>query len=360
MTHKKSVLTLTSCILAAVMLLSTVSCSKNNSAQERKSKHKTDHDEPRITTSAETPSDQLTTVTTSITEITTLQPDPDTISEEPLITDYELPPICAALYDFTDNCLLLSTDLYEPIYPASTTKILTSLFALTILDPDDICFIGDEQKLVAWDSSFAGIKKGENMSLEHLLYAMLLRSGNDAAYAVAANCGRVLGDDPYTEENEGEALSAEDAVNLFMDGINDFAFEIGMQNTHFVTPDGYHRDNHYTCLYDVLVMVKTALENDEIMKITSTYQTSFTTVSGRKFSMKNTNALLNPDSPYYMEGTIGLKTGFTSNAGGCVITVTQRDGHTVAALVYRAQNNTARFKHAYDLLNFAWETIGQQ
>ena len=360
MKHKRTLLTIISCFLTAVILLSTVSCGQNNIPWDKQSSSAS-LSEPNTTTTKDEDLPQTTTVTTTTTAITSLlppYPDPDAISAVALITDYDLPSICAALYDFTDNSLLVSTDLYEPIYPASTTKVLTALFALTVLDTDDVCAIGDEQSLVPYDSSFAGVRRGESMTLEQLLYAMLLRSGNDAAYAVAANCGRILGNDPDTEENEGELLTASEAVSVFMDGLNDYALGIGMQDTHFVTPDGYHDSEHYTNLHDMLVMVKVAIENDEIMKITSTYEISFTIESGRTYSMKNTNALLNPESPYYMQETIGLKTGSTSDAGGCVITVAKRNDHTVAALVYRAENNTTRFKYAFDLLNLAWETIG--
>ena len=368
MIHKRVFSTFISCILASVILLSAVSCGQNDIPWDKQPSSPAVFSEPNTTTAADKNLPQTAAATasaavttTAATEITSLlppYPDPDAINTEAIITDYDLPSISAALYDFTDNSLLVSTDLYEQIYPASTTKVLTALFALTVLDVDDMCVIGDEQRLVPYDSSFAGVKQGESMTLEQLLYAMLLRSGNDAAYAVAANCGRILGNDPDTEVNEGELLTAAEAVSVFMDGINDYAFSIGMQDTHFVTPDGYHDRDHYTCLHDLLVMVKTAIDNDEIMKITSTYQISFTIESGRTYSMTNTNALLNPGSSYYMEDAIGLKTGFTSDAGGCVITVAKRNDHTVAALVYRAENSTLRFKYAFDLLNFAWDTIG--
>ena len=363
MTHKRTVSAIISCFLTAVILLSAVSCGQHDIPWDKQTISSADRTEPNITstTGNDLPLTTTTTTTTITTAITTLlppYPDPDAISEEALIADYKLPSICAALYDFTDNSLLVSTDLYEPIYPASTTKVLTALFALTLLDADDICVVGDEQSLVPSDSSVAGVRRGEVMTLENLLYAMLLPSGNDAAYAIAANCGRVLGNDPDTQENEGELLAAADAVTVFMDGMNDYAFAIGMQDTHFITPDGYHDSEHYTCLHDLLVMVKTAIENDEIMKIASTYQISFTIEGGRTYSLKNTNSLLNPDSSFYMKEAIGLKTGSTSAAGGCVITVAERNDHTVAALVYRAENSTARFKYASDLLKLAWETIG--
>lgn len=270
-------------------------------------------------------------------------PDAITVSTVAVDSEYKVNAPYAALYDMTSDTLIMSTSsLATRIFPASTTKVLTALYAMTVCELDEVVTIGDEIRLIASDSSVADLKVGEKYTVEQLLYAMMLRSGNDAAYAVATCSGRILAGN--------SDLPARDAISLFMIGLNQYARSIGMLDTHFVTPDGYHDQNHYTTLYDILVMSKVALSNEALVRITSTYKYEFNCVSGESHSYTNTNGLLNSANSYYMPGAIGLKTGTTGAAGSCLVAAAKSENeHVLIAVVFGAEG-TNRFTAANKML----------
>ena len=252
-------------------------------------------------------------------------------------------------YELSSDSLLYTTDMFKRIYPASTTKIVTALYALYVADPDDLFTVGDELSMVARDASVAKIKRGQKISLEHLIYAMLLPSGNDAAYTVAANVGRIIANDPE--------LSAEKAVGLFMEGMNKYARYIGMTDSNFTCPDGYHNNDHYTTLHDMLIATKACCDNEFVMQVASTPYIEVKVASGQRFEWSNSNYLLGseklPELKY--EGTLGLKTGYTSDAGACIICVVQREDVKVALLYFDGESKTGRFEESAEILDCVFE-----
>jgi len=201
----------------------------------------------------------------------------------------------------------------EPIFPASTAKLVTALAALEWCQEDELITVGDEIEMIASDSSKAGLRKGQVLTLHNLLEAMLLPSGNDAAYVTTVYIGR--------KSLEKPDASNEDAVIEFMRLVNDKAQKIGFINSCFKTPDGYDAIGQYTTAYNMGVIGLAAVENSTIISISNKVSSSNTFVSGEEITWNNTNSLVKKGSNWYYSSAIGLKTGITTMAGRCLIAV---------------------------------------
>ena len=284
------------------------------------------------------PSKVTTTVTTQ-KDGPTVDPQPETLKDvldaiSVSNNQYNVANLhsCAALvYDKNKNEILYSNeDINAKIFPASTTKLLTALYALHTADPDLEIKVSYEQQLVAGDASKAGINQGEKYSLEELIALMLIPSGNDAAYAIAKGVGSTM-----CRENcsIGEALSA------FTAGMNEYAETVlGLENTYFVTPDGYHDDAHVTTLLDMLKISVAASENKTIMKYAAMNQYSCTSSTNRSVTVYNTNSFVSPGNAFYNKYVTGLKTGHTGIAGRCIC-VSYDDGeNSYIVLMFRVKS----------------------
>ena len=215
------------------------------------------------------------------------------------------------VYDIREEAYLMKKGKgSDKLYPASITKLLSAYVVLQHMKPEDTVEVGDAMKLVAWDSSVAGLKEGDKLTVEQLVAAMMLPSGNDAAQVAAVATGRVIA---------GKNIGYREAVDVFMKEMNKQAKKIGMKNSHFVSPDGYHHDEHYTTMDDLVALCKKVLTNETILKYTSRAKDALI-LPDRTVEWKNTNALLHPGHKAYLSNTIGLKTGFTSKAGNCLVT----------------------------------------
>lgn len=205
------------------------------------------------------------------------------------------------VYDMTAGEIIYMKGGDQVIRPASVTKLLTALYALTILEPDRLVPPGEEVGLISADSSIAYIKTHHTLSVEMLIEGMLLPSGNDAAYALAGAAGRVIADDPD--------LSAAQAIAVFMDGMNEYAKGIGCVGSYFTVPDGNDAKNPYTTAEDLILIGRLAAENEIIRKYAALSGDHVTYADGSVNDWTNTNVMLDPDSPYYHPAVTGLKTG---------------------------------------------------
>lgn len=207
----------------------------------------------------------------------------------------------AFVYDVGSGEFIFKKGERTVVYPASTTKLLTILYALEWLDPGEIVTPGDELELVAGDSSIAYIKTYHKISVEMLIEGMLLPSGNDAALSLAAAAGKKL--------PGGTGLSGKDAVKLFVNGMNGYAKEIGLCGSQFNSPDGYYNEEHYTTIEDIALIALLASQNKIIMKYSGIYTDDVIYASGHTNHWTNTNLLLDPDGEFYDKRVTGLKTG---------------------------------------------------
>lgn len=252
----------------------------------------------------------------------------------------------AVVYDVTTNTILYAKNAEEKCYPASTTKLLTAALALDYADENFVFTAGDELDFVNPGSSLAYLNKGSQLSTEMMIDALMLPSGNDAAYVTAANIGRVIADNPN--------MSDEGAVKEFVTMMNRKAKRIGAENTHFANPDGFHDDDHYTTAMDMLKIALYAKDCDMIAESVQKVDLEQTFLSGEVIYWKNSNVMINPYSQFYYCYSKGMKTGMTDEAGYCVVELAERYDHQIIAVVMGGENAAARWNDTIALLDKAF------
>ena len=305
-------------------------------------------------------SDERSTTAVTNALITTVDPSAEVTAKPPITTPdsdearYAKQSRNAAyvlLYDLTEGKILYSTGNEQQIYPASTTKLLTLRYALTLVDESTIFTVGDEIELAPYDSSKAMIRQGEQYTCTDIAAALLLPSGNDAAYTLAAHCGRLLAED--------QSLPAADAVARFMEGLNAYAATLGLEGTHFVTPDGYHDEAHVTTMEDILQISLLASSHPLLKSVMGmpTYKVT-DLVSGRTQTWTNTNLLLQSDNQSYYPYATGGKTGFHAPAGACLIATARKDGRELMGLIFKCTDQNSRFTDAKNFLELGFSLQG--
>lgn len=209
--------------------------------------------------------------------------------------------------------IIFEKNAYEKRAMASTTKIMTAL--LTLEEGQlDRRFTADSMAIRVEGTSM-GLREGDIVTRRALCYGMLLPSGNDAANAAAVNISGSL--------------------SAFAEKMNEKAAEIGMENTNFVNPSGLDADGHYSTAYDMAILTRYALENEEFRKICAS--SSATLDYGNPpypRTLYNSNKLL-----MQYENCIGVKTGFTDNARRCLVSAAERNGVTLIAVTLNAPDD---------------------
>lgn len=212
---------------------------------------------------------------------------------------------------------------------ASTTKIMTAIVVLeNCKDLSEIVTI--DSKAAGTGGSRLGLKKDDKITVEGLLYGLLMRSGNDAAVALA----------------EYIAGSKEEFAKL----MNNKAHELGLKNTNFVTPHGLDDPKHYTTAYELAQITDYALENNKFAQIVKT-QYATISINGYSKELKNTNELLLGN----IEGVYGVKTGFTNNAGRCLVTAVKRKNMDLIIVVLGADTRKDRAKDSLKLIDYIYQ-----
>lgn len=208
----------------------------------------------------------------------------------------------------------------EKKFPASTTKIMTALLSLEKCNLSDVVTMQDEDFIdVKNGASNAGLKVGEKITVENLLYCLLLPSGNEAANALA----RVIGG----------------SVDEFVQMMNDRAKELGCVNTHFANPNGLHDDNHYSCAYDLYLIAQQAMKNPTFATIVNTAQKKLpaTNMNAERIIYTTNQLILSSYSSIYYDNCYGIKTGHTSQAGYCLVSYAKQSGYTYYSVVLDAK-----------------------
>ena len=249
------------------------------------------------------------------------------------------------VYDTAGRKMLYcSSDSTESLFPASITKLFTAYVALEILEPDTVITAGKELGLLQPGSSTAFIAYGSRLTARMLVEAMLLPSGNDAAYVLAAAAGQALSE---------KTLKPKEAVTVFMEEVNRRGKELGLVNTHFVNPDGYHSKDHHSCPGDLATIGELALQNEIIAGYASLQQDSVVFKSGETITWYNTNRLLNPESAWYCADAVGLKTGYTKEAGYCLLGAFEYGKGHILVGIFDGENKLSRYGDAVDLFRAA-------
>ena len=245
----------------------------------------------------------------------------DSVPEDRLLssrTSFSVAAKAALLIDLNTGRAVYEQDADERVYPASLTKIMTCLLALENGNLSDVVTVSASalDDLDA-DSSVAGLQVGEQMTLENLLYCMMVVSGNDACNVIA----------------EHIAGSITDFVRM----MNQRAYELGCLNTHFSNPHGLHDENHYTTARDLSIITQAALKSENFRQIVDTYEYQLPDDNVRQNipKLKTTNMLIyrSMSNSLYYSRAHGIKTGYTSQAGRCVISEATGDGLDLLGIV---------------------------
>ena len=233
----------------------------------------------------------------------------------------------AIIYDRTTKQIIWGKNENEKRAMASTTKIMTALIVLENSNLSDVVTIS--KKAAGTGGSRLKISTGDKITINDLLYGLMLRSGNDAAVALAEHVGG--------------------SIKGFAELMNKKAKELGLNNTNFVTPHGLDNENHYTNAYELAVLTDYALNNETFAKIVNTKSTSIN-INGNTRNIYNTNELLG-----YMQGVNGVKTGFTNGAGRCLVTSCTRDNNQIITIVLGCDTKKQRTSDSTKLIEYAFQ-----
>lgn len=228
----------------------------------------------------------------------------------------------AILMDMDSGRVLYEQNADARMLIASTTKILTALVAIRDGNLADTVKVSREAAYTEGSSMY--LKEGEELTLETLLYGLLLCSGNDAAVAVAEHVGG--------------------SVQGFVERMNETALDLGMEHSSFANPNGLDDENHYSTARDMALLARAAMGNETLVRIASTRTAS---IGGR--TMTNHNKLLN-----MMDGCLGLKTGYTRAAGRTLVSCAERNGQRLIAVTLQDGNDWADHQSLYDYGFSAW------
>ncbi len=249
----------------------------------------------------------------------------------------------AILFDADTKEILYYKDALQAVFPASTAKLLTSLVALDWCTEEDEVTIGDEITMIGSGSTTAYLRQGQVLTIRNLLCGMLLPSGNDAAYAIAAYVGR--------KSLKNEEATKEEAVVEFTRLMNRKARTLGVKNSCFKSPDGYDAIGQYTTAYDMGLIGVAAANNETIVEVCDQADSRNIFPSGEDVTWYSTNKLIKRGYAQYYSKAIGLKTGTSTMAGKCLIAAAEEDGRKVVCAIMDS-SSSGRWDDAITLLKY--------
>ena len=221
---------------------------------------------------------------------------------------------------------ILGKDENKETPMASTTKIMTTIIALeNCKDLNEEVIV--DKKAVQIGGSKLKIKEGDKITVNDLLYGMMLRSGNDASIALA--------------------IYLSGSVENFVNQMNEKAKSLKLTHTHFTSPYGLDNPMHYTTPHELAILTDYALKNETFRKIVGTKSTTIK-INGNPVEIKNTNELLCNN----IEGVYGVKTGFTNGAGRCLVTAIKRNNMDLIVVILEADTRKDRAKDTINLVNY--------
>ncbi len=250
-------------------------------------------------------------------------------SKENIIKIPEINSKACVIIDRNTNTILYGKNENERRKMASTTKIMTATIIIENYNLDETIEIS--KKAAGTGGSRLGLKTGDKITIRDLLYGLMLRSGNDAAVALAEY--------------------ASGSIESFADLMNKKAFELNLASTHFETPHGLDSDEHYTTAYELAVLSNYALNNKTFAKIVGTKEYTIT-INGYPKRLSNTNELLGN-----LTGIYGIKTGFTNGANRCLVTACKRNNMDIICVVLGADTKKFRTQDSIKLINYIFDNF---
>lgn len=253
----------------------------------------------------------------------------------------------AILIDAETGTLLYAKNIHQQQYPASTTKILTTLIASEQCQMDEIVtFSHDAVFDTPWDSSHIAMDVGQELTMEQCLNAILIRSANEVSYAVA------------------EHISGTTDWAVFAGMMNARAAELGCLNSNFVNPNGLPDENHYTTAYDLAMIGRAFFANEMLCKITLTRRMEFpATDKLPQGKLENNHMQIIPGGQYAYKYLVGCKTGYTDDARSCLVSCAEKNGMKLICVVmhdespYQYEDTIALFEYGFS--NFEKINVSQ-
>lgn len=236
----------------------------------------------------------------------------------------------AVVLDRESKTVLFGKNENEQCKMASTTKIMTAIIVIeNCTNLNEVVTIS--KKSAGTGGSRLGLSTDDKITVENLLYGLMLVSGNDAAVALAEFIG---GD-----------------IEGFASMMNNKASELGLKDTHFVTPHGLDFDDHYTTAHELAIIADYALKNPTFAKIVKTSNYTIN-INGNSKSIHNTNELLG-----YLDGVYGVKTGFTNGANRCLVTSCKRSNLDIICVVLGCDTKKDRTLDSTQLINYTFDNF---
>ena len=237
---------------------------------------------------------------------------PENLTEDQLLAK------SAILIEAGTGEVIFEKNADEAMFPASTTKIMTTYLGITMGDMNATVTMDDTAANIPSDSSTIPLSIGETINFQDLLYATMIRSGNEGANLIA------------------ETISGN--INDFVDLMNQTAVTMGCTNTHFANANGLHDDAHYTTARDMAKIARTAMQNETFANIAKTYSYSLprSNLQRSRVVIGNSDNWLNPstDNTNYYPLATGIKTGYHARAGYCYVGSAEKDGVKLISVVF--------------------------
>lgn len=247
----------------------------------------------------------------------------------PVNSEVKLNSRAAIVYERNSQMVLYEKNVDTTRPMASTTKIMTAIVVIQNADLKQVATIS--RKAANTGGSVVGFNTGDKITVNDLLYGLMLKSGNDAAVALAETVGG--------------------SVEGFADMMNKKAEELGLMHTHFVTPHGLDSDEHYTTAKELALLTDYALKIPKFKEIVNTHSYTLT-INGNSRQANNTNELLG-----YLNGVYGVKTGFTNKAGRCLVTSTKRGNMDIVCVVLGADTKKIRTQDSIKLIEYSFNNF---
>ena len=247
------------------------------------------------------------------------------------------------VYDLEAGEFIYRKGTDRTLLPASITCVWTALYALTVIDRDEVITVTEEALSVVPSGTVkANVYKGQQLKMSMLVEGMIVASGCDCAYVVAVEAGRRISLD------SGSELSPEDAVSRFMMGLNDWARRAGCQGTVLSEPYGISTTDHYTTANDLALIADYALKSPAVANCVGIYSERVRYHSGQSTTWTNKNQILNESSEYYSPLATGIKTGTIAGQNNLLASFSLAAGEKSRFVIgaFGASESSARFADA--------------
>ncbi|MBQ9197753.1 MAG: D-alanyl-D-alanine carboxypeptidase [Clostridia bacterium] len=246
------------------------------------------------------------------------------------LSDMDIDALAAILIEADTGMVVYEKNADARLYPASTTKILTTYLGLLLGDMEETVTTTETALQVEEGSSKIPLSLGEEIVFRDLLYATMVRSGNEGANLIAETIGG--------------------SIEGFVTLMNSYVDSLGLVNTHFANPNGLHDGNHYTSARDLAIIIREAMQDETFRDIarTTSYDLPQTNINrSRNLSSRMAEFFGNPESSTYYPYAIGIKTGYTSAAGHCYVAAAEKDGITFISVVLHCSGDASNYRYCW-------------